>query len=421
MYTLRLVVLAYTCTLAVAGAVEAQESSASGALGAGVLGAQPATAVDLGFDVTGEHYTMGFGARLRWVMGDEQGFRTADWDERSEWALLLRYLSVRRDGEVRVRAAAGELGGATLGHGTIISDYTSGLDVDHAHLGMQLRADSRRYAVEAVIDDLVAPRITGVRAARIVPRTATQRAELGISAIADLAAPALDGDDAAMAAPMILPMAIIDGRYELGTPDRRRLGAVYADLVAIATVAAGAHLGLEGQLVAHGAHMKMRGELSLGTASYIPGWIGPLYEHDRRALGSPASPAAPGMAMAPPLPALEVARSGGLGGLGGMIELAATHPDFGAVKLAYRARPGLTDQLVMRLSIPYFQRVQGAMWLAAELGDDARTWAGGSELRAHIAPRFFATLEAAHIYRQQERSLVPVWWAMAAVGAVIGL
>lgn len=73
----------------------AQQANASGSVGAGVFDSEPAAAVDIGFDVAGAEYAMGFGARLYWLASS--GFREEDWDERSEWAGLLRYLTYVRD------------------------------------------------------------------------------------------------------------------------------------------------------------------------------------------------------------------------------------------------------------------------------------------------------------------------------------
>jgi hypothetical protein len=377
-------------------------ASAAAALGAGVFGASPAATLDIGMDVAAEHYAMGFGARLRWVM--DEGFRDTDWDERSEWSGLLRYLTYVREHErVTATVAAGELGSATLGQGALIRGYASGLHVDHRHLGVELAVAGQRAGGELIIDDLVAPRIAGTRGHwhALGPRT---RIELGVSLAADMSAPHGQGMTA------IVPMAAVDGRAEVR--DQRMSGAVHAQIAAISTMAAGLHLGLSGSMnVAGSARVTVRGEGHLGTDRYIPGWIGPLYEVDRRQLGQDMAGAA--------LTQLEVARAGGLGGLGALAELEVQAPGLGELALSYARRAGLADQVVARVTAPHARAVQAGLWLAAEVDDTTgpRTWVVAAEVRARIRGRFFAAAEAARLVRDQDAALAPLWHAGAAIGA----
>lgn len=385
------------------------EALASGALAAGVFDRRASTALDVGLDIAGEHYALGLGGRLRWLFGD--GFRTRDWDERSEWANLVRYLNFARDhGRVAVAMAMGQLGGVRLGHGAVIDGYASGLDIDHRHLGLQLRIDSQKLAGELVIDDLVAPRIIGARGRWQWGRE-TRALSVGGSLITDLSAPTDEAPDGAQ----VLPIADLEGKFQMATSDGRWLGALYGDLVAVTTMAAGAHVGLLARMRRYDAIVALRAEVRVGTDRYLPGYIGPLYELDRRPSLEPGSD--------PPTmdSQLDIARQGGMGGFGSLFEVRVQVPGYGDLSAYYARRAGLADQLVLRINAPYLQPVQAAAWVAAEVGAGAENWILASELRARVTGRFFAGAEVARMYRRVDGAPAPVWMASASFGATLDL
>ncbi|HWN68149.1 MAG TPA: hypothetical protein VNM90_10960, partial [Haliangium sp.] len=273
--------------LSTPAATQAEEASASGSLGAGMFGGEAAASAELGMDVSGERYALGIGGRLRWV--SDEGVRTRDWDEPSEWATLVRYLMYTRapagagDG-VAVAAVMGQLGGVSLGHGALIQGYTTGLDVDHRGLGAQVRVAGGSLGFEGLIDDVIAPRVAGVRGSW---KHEAQHHALaaGASAAADFTAPRT-ATAAGMPVPMIehafLPMVALDGSFGLHhrspgysaghSPDERRLaGTLHAELAAISTLAAGLHLGLTVDAELGRARLWGGGAVSVGTAGYVPG------------------------------------------------------------------------------------------------------------------------------------------------------
>ncbi|HLU66825.1 MAG TPA: hypothetical protein VKZ63_11140, partial [Kofleriaceae bacterium] len=354
--------------------------------------------------------------RARWLAGE--GFRAAEWDEASEIAAgVVRYGLVAweaDDGSAAVSAAVGELGGVTLGHGSIVDGYASGLDVDHGHLGAQVRAARGALAFEALVDDVIAPRIGGAR----MSWRAAERVELGAQLAGDRAAPemAMDGaPGSAMVAAAALDAALLAG----GEEDRAR-GALYADLVGLIGLGAGAHLGARGELAIGdgGARASARGELRAGSGGYLPGWIGPLYERDRLQMEG-AGAGAGDMTGAGQL---EVARSGGLGGFGGLGELAIDAPGAGSARVSYAARRGVSDLVAAHLAAPYRERVQAGLWAAARLsGARPDAMALAAELRVRLPHSLFARAEAAHLFREEEgRPVVPIWIAQVAVGTVLG-
>lgn len=410
--------------LAAPAVATAQEASASGALGAGMFGREAAASAEVGVDVSGEQYALGLGGRLRWVA--DEGVRTHDWDEPSEWATFVRYLMYTRvtppgDDSVKLVAAMGQLGNVGLGHGALIQGFTTGLDVDHRHLGAQLRVERGRFGVEGLLDDVIAPRVAGVRGY-------WQRRELhhglglGVSTAADFAAPrtvAAPEPGMSVVETGFLPMVALDGSARLhdqsATGEQRIAGTVHAELAAIGAVAAGLHLGLTLDGGLGDTRVAASGSLVVGTDGYVPGWVGPLYERDRVQLGE-----TPGAASQ-----LDRARAGGLGHLGSRFVLLGQHARLGELELAYAQRSGLPDLVTARLAAPYFREVQGALWGAAEVRGQARVLA--LELRVRLPRSLFVTVETARLYRSAEEmsappgALAPWWQATMSLGAALDL
>jgi hypothetical protein len=404
-------------------AAAAQEASASGALGAGVFGSEAAAAAEVGVDVSGAQYALGLGGRLRWVA--DEGVRTRDWDEPSEWATFVRYLMYAREAPahgdgVGVVAAMGPLGNVGLGHGALIQGFTTGLDVDHRHLGAQLRVERGRFGVEGLLDDVIAPRVAGMRG--YWQRSGRHHGlGLGMSTAADFAAPRTvmaPGEAMSAVEAGFLPMVALDGSARLqdqsATGAQRIAGTAHAELAAIGAVAAGLHLGLTLDGVLGATRLAASGALIAGTDGYVPGWVGPLYERDRVQLGE--APGAPSQ--------LDRARAGGLGHLGSRFALFGQHAGLGDVELVYAQRSGLPDLATTRVAAPYLRAVQGALWGAVEIRGQARVLA--LELRARLPRGLFVTMEAARLYRAVDEMAAPgalaSWWqATMSLGAAVEL
>jgi len=409
------------------------EPWASGAVGAGVFAGELSAAVDLSLDLAGPRYAIGFGARLRWMRAE--GFRDSEWDEISEWASLLRYLTYEREsGEVRASFALGQLGGVVLGHGSVIDGYAAGIHVDHRRLGAGFRLEGSRLGVESLIDDLVSPRIVGARAYgyRWVDRV---RLDAGLTGVADLVAPGVmpdgaDGGAGGEPGQETVGFAVLDGSVRAYSADRRVSGGLYLDLVAggapgvSRTAAAGFHTGATGEAMIAGARVTLRSELQVGSDRYIGNWFGPLYERGRSHFQGSRSQ-------------LEVARAGGLGGPGGAVDAAIVHPRLGELQAAYRWRPGLGGLLHGRLGMPYLREIQGALWGAVEstgpragesgaisepiidpiMGGDRHNWIVAGEMRVRLPRQLFATAELSRLYRDDDGGGLPsVWTAMIGIG-----
>lgn len=392
--------------LAPAAAVHAQEVSGSGSLGAGVFGAQPATSAEVGIDLSGSGYALGLGARARFLASD--GFRGEDWDELSEQARVVRYATAAwSDGEpdgTALSAALGELGGVSLGHASIIDGYASGLDVDHGHLGAQARAQSGIVSGELVLDDLVAPRIGGMR----VAAEAADDLAFGVSIAGDRAAPTMDEPDGAVVAAVAL-----DGELRAGT--QRTRGALYADAVGVAGLGAGLHAGGSGSTLVGGeVRLGARGELRAGSRHYLPGWVGPLYEIERRQMSDARGAMAGGE--------LDAAETGGLAGIGAAGALTVDAPSVASGEIGYAARRGLADVVTARVLAPFHDHFQAGLWTAAAVragGADALALA--AEARLRLPDHMFLRADAARLVRDDDGGLLrPVWLIELALGASLG-
>ena len=400
------VAIPLACCLAPAAA-RAQEVTGSGSLGAGMFGRQPATTAEVGIDLAGPGYALGLGARGRWLSSD--GFRGEEWDELSEQARVVRYgTAAWSDGEpggVALSAALGELGAVSLGHRAIIDGYSSGLDVDHGHLGAQARAQSGRVSGELVVDDLVAARIAGVRVATAAPGDLV----LGVSLAGDRVAPAMEGADSAVVA-----AAALDGELRARSEGDGARGALTADLVGIAGLAAGLHLGATGDaLVAGGVRLGARAELRAGSRHYLPGWIGPLYEIERRRMTAADGAMESGQ--------LDVARAGGLFGIGAAGGLTASADGLVSGEVGYAARRGVSDLVTARVLAPFHDHFQAGLWSAAAVdGDRLDALALAAEARLILRSRMFLRADAARLVRDDDGLLRPVWLAQLAFGASLG-
>lgn len=402
--------------VAAAGPARGDEhgASASASMGAGMFGSQPASTVDVGVDLAGQgeqaSYAVGIGGRARWLAVG--GFREEEWDEASEVARVVRYGLLRwaepETGEVS--AAVGELGGVTLGHGALIDGYASGLDVDHGHVGVEVRGASGALAGELVLDDVVAPRIAGAR-------VAIERDEGlvgGLSVAADRTAPtAMEDGTAAVAA------AALDGELRTRSAGSGARGALHVDVVGLAGLGAGVHAGVRGDARA-GDSMRVgaRAEVRAGSDGYIAGWFGPLYERDRRELVGPDGERAGQR---------DAAEGGGVGGLGAAGALTLDAPGAMTGAASYAVRPGLADVASVRLAAPYLARVQAGVWGAAlvERLGETEALALAVELRVRLPRGLFLRGEAARLYQSVtdemgDDRLRALWTAQIAVGHVIG-
>ncbi|MBI4574831.1 MAG: hypothetical protein HY722_01050 [Planctomycetes bacterium] len=94
---------------------------------------------------------------------DEEGrLRTEDWDERSDYARVVRYLEWGRKRDT-VYVRSGELDDAMLGHATVLSHFHSGIDYDSRKVGAQVDVDLGIAGVETITNNVMEPEVAGGR------------------------------------------------------------------------------------------------------------------------------------------------------------------------------------------------------------------------------------------------------------------
>jgi hypothetical protein len=143
----------------------------------------------------------------------------------------------------------------------------------------------------------------------------------------------------------------------------------------------------------------------------VPGWFGPLYEVERRAVA--------GDPMGRPLG--RRAAAGGLAGVGVLGEVAARDPAVGDLRAGYLTRPGLADVATVRAALPAYRSAQAALSAAVALDGDAIAGAAlAAELRIRLPGRLYAVGELSRLYYERDGALAPGVAGMLSVGAVVG-
>ena len=277
-----------------------------GDAGIGFLGRDAYTTFQLGFDLQEGGFTLGLQARLRVRVvdrGQEReglGIRREDWDEPSDLAYLIRYASYRRDVKgVALGFSLGELAGYTLGHGSLVRSYGSAVDLDHPHGGLMARLAGRRWRVDAVLDDFVAPDFVGLRVGGVPVLRGKHRLEVGVSGLLDFRAPlAVQLDDQGnrrvdrhrnlLVDRRLFGAVGVDVAYQLGGPTEDHL-RVYLDgnlLIperGVADPALGLHVGARFQAHPFDGKVQLFGGLEyrrLGPG-YLVSWVDLPYDVQR--------------------------------------------------------------------------------------------------------------------------------------------
>jgi hypothetical protein len=339
------------------------------ALTAGVswtqIGEDHFVAMKLGTVLDFGAFRMGIWAplNLRTVDGDPQNdgvVRREDWDERSEWFRILRFVEVGHPRKGPLYARYGELVANTMGHGTIVDAYYNSIDLDHYQGGLAFRLDLGPFGGEILADNLADPSLLGTRLFARPFRVATGatgllgRLTTGISIVSDLFAPTraiLDDNKVQEISGNGTPQATREGTTILGFDvelpllDSDELVVMpYLDLNSHVGVGGGTHLGvLNLWEPSPSFRLSIRVEARLLGAGYLPGYVSPLYEVERFRYRNA-------------VPKLAHARSEEADSFngGGMAELGATIFDSLVIKGRYEGsgRPS-DDGLWLQAAVPY--------------------------------------------------------------------
>lgn len=89
--------------------------------------------------------------------------RKKDWDEPLDYFKLVRFI---RYGHKRdpVYVLAGQLWGASLGHGTLVNRYANSLNLDHTKFGLAFDVNTTFFGFETLTDSVGDPSLIGGRA-----------------------------------------------------------------------------------------------------------------------------------------------------------------------------------------------------------------------------------------------------------------
>ncbi len=248
--------------------------------------------------------TLGFGVqaplRLRLIDNDPQQegvIREEDWDEPSDFLRVLRFVEYGNPNEP-LHARIGELGGVTLGHGTIVNSYYNMVTPDAYQLGLHTNLNTIYGGGQVLIDNLISPSIVGVRVyarpwAFIDKKAWLNRLAVAFNTVVDGDAPLelrRDINGNIVVDPNIAPevadeqATVFNGiDVELNIVDMEKLQVTpYTDLNVHWGQSPGWHLGtLTAFQPIEGLGFSSRLELRLMGEHYLPDYVGPLYEIDR--------------------------------------------------------------------------------------------------------------------------------------------
>lgn len=276
----------------------------AGDLGVGGLGGKAVTTIQTGVDVQEGNLALGLFGRVRFLMQDDPesgAVRRRDWDEVSDYVHILRYLQYRRTfltraaGELRLAFQAGEILGYTLGHGTLIRDYTNIADPDHPHAGVHFQVSGTRWQWATMLDNFINPSVVANRVA-LRPFEKLPGLAVGSSLVVDPRAPMsvlsaedhdrrVDGAYNLQAENQVLTLLGLEVEYEIGDRQGGRV-TPYADLNT-SLLGLGLHLGATGDapLGESGARLQVQLEYRAASGGYAPAHVETFYDVERYQAG----------------------------------------------------------------------------------------------------------------------------------------
>lgn len=362
--------------------------SLSGDLGLGGLSGNVYATAQTGLDIREGNLGLGLFGKVRLAMQSIRGqgvVRQRDWDEASDYVHILRYMRYSRlFGVLQLQAAEGELLSFTLGHGTLLRDYSNIADPDHPHSGLHLRLSSERFSVDAMVDNFINPSVTALRAG-VRPAAKAPALTLGASVVVDPRAPVrilrsasgqreVDSAYNLQAETRALALAGVDLEYVFGSPIKNQV-VPYMDLNTSFS-GIGFHTGARGRIRLNdrGAYLGLQLEYRASTGGYCPAYMETFYDVDRYQAGLSSAPAE---RMNPDhagtkLATLDEERYGGQG------VLAQAGLDLRRLlrfKVGFSHRPGPDgNTLWVRASSSPFERLNlGALVMLRGLGEESAT------------------------------------------------
>jgi len=397
----------------------------AGDLGFGALGDKAYTTIQAGLDIHEGRLSLGLFGRVRVLSQNhaegEETIRERDWDEVTDFLHILRYVEYKRTfNTVTLNARAGELMGFTLGHGTMIRDYSNIADMDHPHTGVSVKLTHEMFDVAAMVDNLARP---GVVAARLAVRPFKELPDftVGTSGVMDPTAPFQVRPNAAGERPVdsawnlrseteVMGMAGLDMSYTFGA---KKTGTLmpYLD-VNTSFMGAGVHMGFIGRLPVHKGSLAFQAEYRGGSSSYAATYMDTFYDIERHQAGLTfADPAE--AARDHRNPKLAGLGRGIYGGSGALLQAGLNIKNLGRsrfnghFKVGYSFRPGPDAHSVwLRISSRPISRLDlGMMMMMRGLGgphEDANGIVALAEGRYRIMDNLYALAQYSRTWSLQE-------------------
>lgn len=300
-FTTRALVL-FTLFLAPAESLATPLLGIAGDLGFGALDDTAATTIQAGLDVQEGRLAVALFGRVRLMLSDQEevgAIRRRDWDEASDFVHILRTLRYSRQFQTfNLDVRVGEVMAHTLGHGSLMRDYSNISDPDHQHTGLSFRLAHPRFEVEALLDNFIRPGVAALRGT-VSPLSGQwgRGFKLGASLAMDPTAPvavqvdekgrrAMDAAYNLQSDTRVLTMMEVDASYRL---HRHDLGMIepYVD-VATSFMGMGVHAGAVGQvrLGPDGEYiLGLQAEYHYSGAGYAPAYMTTFYDVERHQAG----------------------------------------------------------------------------------------------------------------------------------------
>ncbi len=289
------------------GAAPATQTTVDAAAGFAILGGDHFTSVEMSGEIRLGELSLEFMVPIRYRIADRapvdgspnRGLRVQDWDEASEWLRFIHRLQIKDD-KAGLSGQIGELAGVTIGHGSLVNQYYNTLLPDHFKAGLRVDIDHGRWAVQSLVNDVVAWQVVALRGlVRPLDRLQNRLLRsltLATTVAVDRQAPSrvrLDADglrqfDAQQSLVVDHEPLVIYG-FDFGFEllrDKSLAVVPYLDINTLATTTrldGGLHAGvlLDITPLAKTLRMALRYEMRISNGAYRPAWFDTMYEIER--------------------------------------------------------------------------------------------------------------------------------------------
>ncbi len=326
----------------------------AGDLGIGMVDDTASSTIQAGLDIQEGQLFISFFGRVRLLLEDNDErsvLRERDWDESSDFVHILRTLKYSRQFKpIYLEVKVGELLGHTLGHGTLVRDYSSIADPDHQHTGLRFSVVHERFEVEGLLDNFIRPAVVALRVAA-TPFKSLPGMKFAVTSVLDPTAPvevkrdekgrrAVDEAWNLQSRTEVLPLLGVEVSYAVESKETGRIEPYVAGGTTF--LGGGFHGGLLGQINLAGKTdwiIGFQGEYHYSSGGYNPTHVDTFYDIERHqagltfddhreAVGDDRSTKYAGLAR------------GIYGGHGGMVQLGLSLGRLARGKIGYAHRPG---------------------------------------------------------------------------------